>query len=117
MRIEIRKKKGKTAILISFDTLRDKFESASERNRFYWALHGRNQVVVKSSKKYEYHRGGILEEIPNIKVSDSVFIIAMEHMKRMMNFFKEWEDKVEFKTFPVLLDKEETEELKEVEIE
>jgi hypothetical protein len=32
-------------------------------------------------------------------------------MKRMMEFFDEWEDKVELKTFPVLLDKKEEKEL------
>lgn len=113
MKIEIHKKDEKTAILISFDTVREKFESPSERNRFYWELHGRKQVVIKKSKRYKYHREGLLEEIPNIKVSDSVFIIAMEHMKRMMNFFDEWDDKVELKTFPVLLDKEEMREVEE----
>ena len=117
MRIEIRKKKDNTAILISFDTLREKFESASERNRFYWELHGRKQVVVKQSKRYEYDREGLLEEIPNIKVSDSVFIVAMNHMKEMMNFFKEWQDKVEFETFPVLLDERKKKELEEREVE
>jgi len=117
MRIEIHRKKEQTAILISFDTLREKFESASERNRFYWELHGRKQVVVKQSGRYEYQKEGLLEEIPNIRVSDSVFIIAMEHMKRMMEFFKEWHDKVEFETFPVLLDERKRRELREVEIE
>jgi len=117
MRIEIKKNKEQTAILISFDTIREKFESASERNRFYWKLHGRKQVVVKSSGRYEYNRKGLLEEIPHIKVADSVFIIAMEHMKRMMEFFDKWEDKIELKTFPVLLDKKELKELKEVKIE
>ncbi len=119
MRIEIRKRKDNTAILISFDTLKDKFESPSERNRFYWELHGRKQVVVKQSGRYEYNREGLLEEIPNIKVSDSVFIVAMEHMKRMMQFFDEWHDKVEFETFPVLLDERKKKELlgREVEIE
>jgi hypothetical protein len=117
MRVEIRKKKEQTAILISFDTLREKFESASERNRFYWELYGRKQVIVKQSGRYEYDREGLLEEIPNIKVTNSVFIIAMEHLKRMMKFFNEWEDKIELKTFPVLLDEKEKEELEEVEIE
>ena len=111
MRIEVKNKDGKTAILISFDTVREKFESPSERNRFYWKLYGRKQVVVKQSKRYVYQREGILEEIPHIKVADSVFIVAMEHMKRMMNFFDQWEDKVELKTFPVILDKKEEKEL------
>jgi len=111
MRIEIRKRKENTAVLISFDTVKEKFESASERNRFYWELHGRKQVVIKQSGRYEYDREGLLEEIPNIKVSDSVFIIAMENMKRMMEFFKEWQNKVEVETFPVLLDERKKKEL------
>ena len=115
MRIEINKKKGITAILISFDTLREKFESASERNRFYWSLYGRKQIIVKQSGRYEYDREGLLESIPHIKVSDSVFIIAMEHMKKMMEFFEEWHDKVIFETFPVLLDERRKKEL-EVEL-
>ena len=114
MKIEIRKKGEQTAILISFDTIKERFDSPSERNRFYWKLYGRKQVVVKKSKRYKYEREGLLNEIPHIKVADSVFIIAMEHMKRMMNFFDQWEDKVELKTFPVLLDKKE---MKEVEVE
>ena len=117
MRIEIKKKKGRTAVLISFDTIRENFKSASERNRFYWNLHGRKQVVVKSSGRYEYNREGLLEEIPHIKVANSVFIIAIEHMKRMMKFFNEWEKKVELKTFPVLLDEDELKKLRDVEIE
>ena len=114
MRIEIRKRKDKKAILISFDTIRENFESASERNRFYWELYGRKQIVVKKSKRYVYDREGLLEDIPHIKVSDSVFIIALNHIKKMMEFFDKWEDKIELKTFPVLLDKEE---MREVEID
>jgi hypothetical protein len=117
MRIEIRKKKDNTAILISFDTVKDKFESPSERNRFFWELHGRRQIVRKESGNYEYNKEGLLEEIPNIKVADSVFIVAMEHMKRMQEFFKEWQDKVEFESFPVLLDERKKRELQEREVE
>jgi hypothetical protein len=116
MRIEIRKKKDNTAILISFDTVKEKFESPSERNRFFWELHGRKQVVIKQSGRYEYNKEGLLEEIPNIKVADSVFIVAMEHMKRMQEFFNEWQDKVEFESFPVLLDERKKKELEEREV-
>ncbi len=112
MRIEIRKKNGKQAILISFDTIGDRFDSASERNRFYWELYGRRQVVVKKKKRYVYQREGVLEDVPHIKVSSSVFIVAMSRMKRMMDFFDKWEDKIELKTFPVILDEKE---IKEVE--
>jgi hypothetical protein len=113
MKVEIRKRQGNTAILISFDTVREKFQSASERNRFYWELYGRKQVVVKQSGRYEYNREGLLSSVNHIKVADSVFIVAMEHMKRMMEFFKEWQDKVEFETFPVLLDERKKKELAE----
>jgi hypothetical protein len=117
MRIEIKKRKDNTAILISFDTQKEKFDSLSERNRFFWELHGRKQVVIKQSGRYEYKKDGLLEEIPNIPVSNSVFIIAMEHMKRMQAFFNEWQDKVEFETFPVLLDEKKKKELEEKEVE
>jgi hypothetical protein len=117
MRIEIRKRKDNTAILISFDTQREKFESLSERNRFFWELYGRKQVVIKQSGRYEYDREGLLEEMPHIKVASSVFIIAMENMKRMTEFFKEWQDKVEFESFPVLLDERKKKELKEKEVQ
>ena len=123
MRIEIKKKGANTAILISFDTVKENFVSMSERNKFYKELHGWKQTVVKQSGTYEYRREGVLQEIPNIKVADSVFIIAMEHMKRMQEFFNEWHNKVEFETFPILLDQkkkrelEEQEEGKEVNIE
>lgn len=111
MKIEIRKKGNSTAILVSFNTSIEKFESVSERSKFFEKLHGRKQVIIKEKKKYEYHRPGVLNEVPHIPVDDSVFIVAMEHMKRMEEFFNEWEDKVMFKTFPVLLDEEETEQL------
>jgi len=111
MRIEVKRNKDRTAILITFDTIRDRFDSPSERNRFYWELYGRKQVIVKDSGRYEYEREGLLDEIPHIKVSNSMFIIAMEHLKRMMEFFDEWEDKVKFRTFPVILTQKELKEL------
>lgn len=118
MRIEIRKGKSNTALLITFDTVKENFESASERNRFFWELYGRRQVVTKSSGRYEYDKEGLMDEIPHIKVAQSAFIIAMEHMKQMMEFFDEWDDKVEFETFPVLLRKKQLNKLeREIEVE
>ena len=117
MRVEIKRNKGSAAILITFDTVKENFESASERNRFFWELYGRKQVVIKDSGRYEYDREGLMDEIPHLKVSDSVFIIMQEHMKRMMQFFDEWEDKVEFDTFPVILNKKRLHELEESEVE
>jgi hypothetical protein len=108
------------AILISFDTISDRFASRAERNRFFSGLHGRKQIIIKDSGRYVYRRPGLLDFVPHIKVDSSVFIIALEHMRRMMEFFEEWEDKVMVKAFPVLLDKDEFEELRkarEVDIE
>lgn len=112
MRIEIKRKGNQTAILISFDINSQKFESNYERNKFFSELYGRKQIVIKQSGRYEYRREGLLDEIPHIKVDNSVFIVAMEHMGRMMEFFKEWQDKVETKTFPVILKKKKLRNLK-----
>lgn len=120
MKIEIRKKGNSTAVLITFNTQVEKFESNSERIKFFKELHGWKQVVNKPSGRYEYDREGILDEIPHLDVDKSVFIIMQEHMRQMERFFKEWEDKVEFRTFPVLLNRQQIRKLereKEVEIE
>lgn len=103
VQIKIGQKNGKMAILISFDTQAEAFESPYERNKFFAELHGRKQIVVKDGKRYEYEREGLLDEIPNLRVDNSVFIIMQEHMRQMERFFQEWQDKVMFKSFPVLL--------------
>ena len=113
MEIRIRKQGSNTAVLISFDTNIQKFESPYERNKFFAELHGRKQIVVKQGKRYEYRREGILDEIPNLRVDDSIFIIMQEHMKMMERFFGGWEDKVMFRSFPVLLNNRDMRELEE----
>jgi hypothetical protein len=47
-----------------------------------------------------------------MRVDNSVFIIMQEHMRRMEQFFNEWEDKVNFKIFPVQLKEREMREFK-----
>ena len=111
VKIEVRKKGDRTAILISFDTDSSKFDSHSERNRFFSKLHGRRQIIKREKRRYVYHREGILDEVPHIKVDNSVFIVAMEHLRRMEEFFNQWEDKVMFRTFPVLLNERQVKEL------
>lgn len=118
VRIEIKKKGNKTAILITFHSQTDKFESASERNRFFSELYGRKQTIPKENKKYIYYRKGLLDSVNHIKVDSSVFIVAMQHLKLMEQFFKEWEDKVIVRKFPVIIDNKQSKELeREVEIE
>lgn len=113
MKIEIKKKGNRTAILITFHTQSEKFKSPSERNKFFAELYGRKQIIPKENKKYIYRREGLLDTMNHIKVDNSVFIVALEQMKRMEKFFKEWEDKVMVKTFPVLINENQAEKLEE----
>ena len=96
----------KRAILITFTVNTSKFESMSERNKFYKELYGWKQTVKKQEKRYIYRRNGLLDEMPHIKVDKSIFIIMREHMEKMRRFFDEWDDKVQWDEFDVLLNKE-----------
>ena len=104
MRIEIRG--NGAAVIITFDTQAKKFDSDYERNKFFRELHGWKQTVPSGGKRYEYRRPGILDEIPHIRVADSAFIVAMEHMKRMEQFFREWDDKVEYDMMKIMMQPE-----------
>ncbi len=103
----IKKIKTKPTVLIRFKTDTNKFNSNYERNQFFRGLHGWKQIVIKRTRqthgpngvsvieqRYVYPRSGLLNEVDHVKVADSAFIVAMEDMKTMMNFFKEWEEKV-----------------------
>lgn len=103
MRIEIRRGKA-NAVIISFDTRSDRFESPSERNRFFHGLYGWEQRVPRNDRVYRYWRAGVLDDVPHVKISDSVFAVAMENMKRIVEYFDEWEDKVEMEMFEVLME-------------
>ncbi|MBI4177373.1 MAG: hypothetical protein HY516_03320 [Candidatus Aenigmarchaeota archaeon] len=103
MRIEIRKDGNSTAVLISFDMDCSKFGSSYERNKFFRGLYGWEQVIKKNNSVYHYHREGVMNEVPHIKVDNSVFIVAMEEMQRVLDYFDGWENKVHWKTFQVLL--------------
>ena len=96
--------KEKKAVLISFDVESDRFESPYERNKFFRCLWGWKQVVKKGEERYSYHREGLLNEIPHMKVDNSVFIVALEHMKKILKFFEEWSDKVAWRAFPIMLE-------------
>lgn len=102
MRIEIRKRAN--AVIISFDTHGGRFESPSERNRFFRGLYGWEQTVPSRRRVYRYWRSGILDDVPHVKISDSVFAVAHEHMKRVREYFREWEDKIEWEMFEVMME-------------
>ena len=101
MKIEIRN--NGAAVIITFDTQADKFDSDYERNKFFRELHGWNQVVPRGGKRYEYRRNGILDEVPHVRVADSAFIVALEHMKRMEDFFDSWHEKVHCEMMKVMM--------------
>lgn len=117
MQIRIKRNQNGSAILITFDTRQEAFDSDYERNKFFNELYGRKQIVIKQNKRYEYRREGVMDEIPHLKVANSVFIIMQKHMEMMEQFFKEWEDKVLVRSYPVLLDRDDLRNLEEKQME
>lgn len=103
MTIEIRRRMER-AIIVTFHTNRDSFESDYERSKFFKSLHGWKQTVPKENKKYLYHRSGLLDEIPHMKIADSVFAVAAEHMKRIEEFFDGWQEKVEYDIIEAMME-------------
>jgi len=102
----------KKAILITFSVESKKFSSNYERNKFFRELYGWKQIIKKEEKRYTYKRSGLLDEIPHLKVDQSMFIILEKHMQKMIEFLEDWEDKIRWNKFNVLLDKEQEEMLK-----
>ncbi|MCX8179550.1 MAG: hypothetical protein N3E38_02315 [Candidatus Aenigmarchaeota archaeon] len=94
------------AILVCFSINTKKFSSSSERNKFFKELYGWKQIIKRNKRNYEYRREGILDKIPHIRVDQSIFIILETHLKLMQEFFREWEDKIRWEEFEVLLDEE-----------
>ncbi len=113
LQVRIKRTGNQTAVLISFDTDSEKFDSVYERNKFFSELHGRKQIVIKDGRRYEYRRDGMLDEVPHLKIANSVFVIMQQHLKMMEQFFDGWEDKVMVKSFPVVLDRSELRELED----
>lgn len=96
--------KGQKAVLISYDARSDRFDSMYERNKFYRGLFGYKQTVRRNDKVYHYEKGGLLDEVPHIKVEDSVFIIRRTHVEKFQTYFQEWSGKVEVQTFNIKLE-------------
>ena len=105
MKVIIKKRGFGPAVIISFHTKSDKFVSDYERSKFFRELHGWKQTIPRENKKYTYKRSGLLDEVPHIKIADSVFMVAMENMRRMMEFFDEWSDKVDCEMMEVMMNR------------
>jgi len=102
MRITIKNRKN-GAVLITFRTNPSKF-TPYEKSKFFRGLYGWNQSVPTETKQYEYRRKGILDDVPHIKVADSVFVVAQNNMERISEYFDQWTDKVEAEMMEVLLE-------------
>lgn len=103
--------KEKRGVLIAFSVKSKEFGSNYERNKFFKALYGWKQTIPKENKKYVYRREGILDEIPHEKVDQSSFIIPENSFEKIEEFFEEWSKKVIWRTFKVLLEEDELEEM------
>jgi hypothetical protein len=108
--------RGKKAVLICFSVKSGRFESRYERNKFFRELYGWKQTITKEKivagkpkvqkKVYTYRRGGLLDEVPHKRIDQSTFIVEPDCFDRIEQFFKEWDDKVIWRTFKVLLDED-----------
>ena len=105
MRIEIKRGPLEPLIIITFHTKPAAFESDYERSKFFRELHGWRQSVPKNDRTYTYRRRGLLDEVPHVKIADSVFMTAFENMERIEKFFEEWEKKVDFDIMEVMMQK------------
>ncbi len=102
------------AVLIKFSIESKKFDSNTERNIFFRELYGWKQVVTKEKKKYTYDRKGLVDEIPCAKIDKSMLLIQKEYVDELLNFLQEWEEKVHWHLFNVLLNEEQQKLLEEV---
>jgi len=96
----------KKAVIIKFSIESRNFSSNTERNRFFRELYGWKQIVTKEKKKYTYQREGLLDQIPCARIDKSMLLMQKEYVNEILNFLQEWEDKVNWNVFDVLLNKE-----------
>ena len=100
--------------MIAFSVKSKKFESYYERNKFFRELYGWKQMIKREifsedrskprEKVYVYQREGLLNEIPHRKIDQSSFIIPEDEFDKIEKFMKEWEEKVMWKVFKILLE-------------
>lgn len=90
--------------LLTYNTRREKFESMYERNKFYRGLFGYRQTVKKNGKKYEYEKDGLMDQIPNVRIDDSVFILQNKSVEKVEEYFSKWGDKVSYHIFTVMIE-------------
>lgn len=99
------------AILFSYDTKKEMFDSLYDRNKFYRGLFGYKQTVKENGKVYRYEKKGLINKLPHIKVEDSVIILGKENSCCMRDYLEKWSPKVDYRTFRVILNNKQKEEL------
>ena len=91
------------AALLTYNTNREYFDSVYERNKFYRGLFGYKQTVRKNGKTYEYEKDGLMDKVPNTRIDDAVFIFTKKHTDTVEDYFTQWEKKVSYHIFTVIL--------------
>ncbi|MFH1623041.1 MAG: hypothetical protein ABIA12_00775 [Candidatus Aenigmatarchaeota archaeon] len=112
----------RSATLVCFSVRGEKFDSASERNKFFRGLYGWKQTVKTEDasgreKEYVYERQGVLDRVPHKKVDQSSIIVDEQKADDVFKFFRSWANKVMWRTFRVMLDEEDELESEEEEEE
>ena len=104
MRIEIRRPGDEMpVVIITFHTKNERFDSEYEKSKFFRELHGWKQTVPRNGKRYVYARKGLLDEVQHIKVSDSTFIVPSQEAQTVMQYFREWADKVQVEMLDMMM--------------
>lgn len=92
------------AALITYNTEKKNFKSVYERNKFYRGLFGYKQTVRKNGKEYRYEKEGLMDEIPHMRIDDSVFITSTQYVEKVESYFDKWGEKVSKHVFKVVLE-------------
>lgn len=79
--------KGK---LIAFRVFRN--TDAATTNRFCQKFYG--QDTSSHGGKYRYHKKGLLEDIPHVKLIRSVIIVSMRDVDKVIRFLREFNAEV-----------------------
>jgi hypothetical protein len=101
----IMKRIAKRGFIITF-TMKSGVKKNSEKTKFFKQLYGWTQTIPGKKKEYEYHREGVLDEVPHKKIAQSAFIIPEEDFEKIAEFFEEWQKKVIWNPFKVLIEDE-----------
>lgn len=94
------------AVLITFSVRSKKFDSLYERNKFYRGLYGWRQIIKSRRTQYKYYKKGLLDNMPYLKIDQSLFMIAKKHLEEIERYFDEWENKIRFNTFEVIINED-----------